>query len=197
MFEDDHFFPDPQVLRPSIKVKEYTVEEKRKLLKDAKNTEFKEIFNKFPQFLNETAFSKYLELEPLKAAPLKEIGLRYKYGFQGKDGNVYSGQLDDKNRRNGLGNLVIIDGTLHTGYFVTGSIRGRGRRIDTNGVVSHGNFKDGIIKGEGTIAWPYGITYTGNLVEGIPHGEGVEECDDWKFTGNFIRGERHGYGELE
>ncbi|CAG9317347.1 unnamed protein product [Blepharisma stoltei] len=196
MFEGDKLFPVWGKHFPSIIEKEFTVNEIKEMRKKIKETPYKELFEKNRQFFNPYATSKYLELPPLKAVKLEEDGLKDKVNFKGKDGNVYTGQVDERNRRNGLGYLLYVDGSLHMGFFYAGATKGRGRRIDTNGIVYQGNFKDGVLKGEGSVTWPNGFSYDGSIEDGIPHGTGTETTEDYTYTGNFVRGEKHGYGEI-
>ncbi|CAG9328113.1 unnamed protein product [Blepharisma stoltei] len=195
MFIEDHIFPNWGRLRIPPKL-EFTSSEVKEIRRKIKDTPYKELFDKFPRFFSPCAASKFLEQPPLIAEPILEEGIKDKVAFKGKDGNAYTGQVDEKNRRNGWGYLLFVDGTMHQGFFYAGDIRGRGRRFDLNGVVLQGDWKGNVLKGEGMIIWPNGVSYEGYIEDGMPHGDGVETTEEYTYNGNFIRGEKDGYGEL-
>ena len=142
----------------------------------------------------EELYEKYGELHLL---PWNEPELSYVDNFKTSDNKVYTGQVDSKHRRNGLGILIQDDKSMHIGFSKRSSTKGPGRLFSINGNVYEGKWKGKYLRGSGTIYFGDGRIYIGDMLCNIPNGIGTLELpEQWVYSGGFIEGFRQGKGTM-
>lgn len=88
---------------------------------------------------------------------------------------LYSGEIDSQRISNGLGTLLMGNGSVYEGYFYQGIRQGDGTLITNKGVIYEGQWHDKRLITAVTITYlPTGKTYTGQVSQFLPHGIGIE-----------------------
>lgn len=90
------------------------------------------------------------------------------------ENTVYKGALS-KGLPHGFGEKFWpdSDGKVYKGYWVKGSMNGRGELILCEGEVYLGEFKNGFPNGRGIRKWKNGDLYEGDYVNGFQQGQGL------------------------
>ena len=167
------------------------------LLKKIPNKKLVSIYKQYPSLCSQTVVKNYLKYGELDLKPFVEAGLQYREIMKTFDHSVYTGQVDNKNRRHGLGILVINDQSLYVGYSKASFSKGQGRLFSFNGNVYEGSWKINQLKGEAIIYFADGRVYKGDTVLNVPHGFGFLELPgSWKYSGEFFEGFKQGEGRL-
>lgn len=134
--------------------------------------------------------------------------------------NVYLGELDEEDKRQGYGKITHFNGDCYEGFWEDDKPQGRGIYIWKDWGRYEGDFDKGVISGLGKRTYSSGNVYVGEFSNGKKHGRGEMrfkngdkyegEWDDedfhgegrytWKsgdiFVGTFKRDKREGRGTL-
>mmetsp|Transcript_39402 Transcript_39402/g.81822 ORF Transcript_39402/g.81822 Transcript_39402/m.81822 type:complete len:548 (-) Transcript_39402:132-1775(-) len=137
---------------------------------------------------------------------------------------TYTGPLNDRGERHGLGTLQWSNGDVYKGNFCRGVRQGAGSLTFGNGGGEYvGDWRDNLMHGTGTRRFANGDLYTGPYVQGQRQGRqgrfyftnGDLYVGDWhhnvmhgtggryyyhhgqRFEGDFVNGLRHGKGKLQ
>ena len=161
-------------------------------------TEIGRMLKKYPGLKRDQAVNTYCLLKPFEAEPIKSKSLNWKSNIICKDRNLYTGQVNSKKQRNGLGHQIFLDGSIFEGFFENDEIKGSGRLIKSNGMALLGEFRGALLKEKGTIlSSDLKSIYKGEIHNNLPHGYGEEKNSDGRvFMGYFERGLKNGEGEL-
>ncbi|CAG9316618.1 unnamed protein product [Blepharisma stoltei] len=155
------------------------------------------IFSLYPMMKTEKIVSKYMELPPLNLEVSLSDTLKHRKAVKGTDNGIYTGTLNDKNQRHGVGLLAMKDGSIFEGHFENGAIKGFGRLVTIAADVYEGEFEGIYLKNTGIICFAgENKLYKGEVQENVPHGQGEEETATETYKGEFTRGKRNGYGEV-
>lgn len=134
-----------------------------------------------------------------------------------KDGSVYQGEFNHKDKREGRGTMTWPNGDRYEGQWQKGFQEGEGTYTWANGLVYQGNWVKsqisgrgvfrfpngnvldgewtGVGTGTGVLTWADGTRYEGPLVSGSPQGRGVKQWPDGKrYDGDFVQGHMTGEG---
>ena len=85
--------------------------------------------------------------------------------YNNKEG-FYIGELNEDNKLNGRGILILKDGTKYNGYFINNNFTGKGIIINNEGTLLKGNFINGNLEGFGIEKHLNGNFYEGNFLKG-------------------------------
>ena len=111
--------------------------------------------------------------------------------------SIYKGMINEKGQREGFGKYFLSDGSVYKGFFHKNKMEGRGRIININGFVYEGEFKNGQSNGYGKYLALDGTTYKGKWLDDRQNGTGNEAYPDGSFyNGNFKNGKKNGFGKL-
>lgn len=138
------------------------------------------------------SYKKELNRE-YNSSNLKEF-LYCKGVIQFYDGSFYNGSWNKEYKKQGIGSLLMIDGSKYVGQFVNDDIEGKGYYIDTSGRMYIGEFREGKANGQGkiTIEKDPGYIYIGSFKNNLFDGYGEETLPN----GNIYKGQfREGYKE--
>lgn len=95
----------------------------------------------------------------------------------------------------GRGILISQDGSISEGYWLSGTLCGKGRQIYPNGEWYVGDWVSGVMEGRGTMQYSDGHYYDGEWKKGVQHGRGAESWPDGAaFTGSYRDGQKEGSG---
>ena len=115
--------------------------------------------------------------------------------YNNKEG-FYIGELNEDNKLNGRGILILKDGTKYNGYFINNNFTGKGIIINNEGTLLKGNFINGNLEGFGIEKHLNGNFYEGNFLNGKKNGFGKEETKINKYEGEFSNNLKNGNGKL-
>ena len=169
----------------------------RVALKQIKNKRLIKLYKEFSSLFSPLVVSQYLKHgdPPLEAS--KDKDLSHRENLKCIDKSIYSGQVDDKNRRHGFGVLLAQDKGLYIGFFKVSYQKGPGRYFAANGLVYDGKWNGGMLKSSGTIYYLDGQVYEGCLNCNVPQGVGTLTLPGrWAYEGGFLEGLKHGKGVL-
>ena len=124
---------------------------------------------------------------------------------------VFNGELEDNEKINGEGSIVLSNGRKFEGNFINGKLNGFGKYIDENGAIYEGNFDNGVLNGNGKIIKIKEedndinktrkeinkITYIGNIKNFKKEGFGKEICPEYIYEGNYHDDMRNGKGKIK
>ena len=111
--------------------------------------------------------------------------------------SIYKGMINKKGQREGFGKYFLSDGSIYKGFFHKNKMEGRGRIININGFVYEGEFKNGKSNGYGKYIALDGTSYKGTWLDDKQSGSGNEIYPDGSFyNGNFKNGKKNGFGKL-
>jgi hypothetical protein len=137
-----------------------------------------------------------------------------------ENGNIYSGNWNEKYKMDGLGQYYIQDGNIlvegiwddgnlvygrifysndniYEGEIKNSTYHGKGKLIFNNGEIYEGDFLNGDITGHGTFTFSDGTTYEGELVQGEFKGHGIMKwINGIQFEGDFSGTSLSSYGKL-
>jgi hypothetical protein len=168
-------------------------------LKAIENKHIVKLYKEFSSLYSPLVASRYLKLHhDHNLQPLKDSELSFRVNLKCTDKCIYTGQVDDKNRRSGLGFQLAPDKSLFIGYFKNSLKKGPGRLYALNGIVYDGKWSDSLLKSPAKIFYLDGQIYNGNVNSNVPQGIGTLELPGkWKYNGGFLEGLKHGKGVLE
>ncbi len=111
--------------------------------------------------------------------------------------SIYKGMINERGQREGFGKYFLSDGSIYKGFFHKNRMEGRGRIININGFVYEGEFKRGKSNGYGKYLALDGTSYKGTWLDDRQNGTGNEAYPDGSFyNGNFKNGKKDGFGKL-
>ena len=111
--------------------------------------------------------------------------------------SIYKGMINERGQREGFGKYFLSDGSIYKGFFHKNRMEGRGRIININGFVYEGEFKRGKSDGYGKYLALDGTSYKGTWLDDRQNGTGNEAYPDGSFyNGNFKNGKKDGFGKL-
>jgi hypothetical protein len=106
--------------------------------------------------------------------------------YQTENGEYYFGDIE-KDRRHGVGTLVLANDDAYIGDFENGVASGIGAYESANGGVVIGQFAKGDPNGAGSYLAPNGVSYQGIFNNGKPDGkvlvtqtDGSQTVENWK-----------------
>ena len=170
----------------------------RQALKQIQNKKVNKLYKEYSALYSSIVVSQYLTIGELNIDQVKDKELEYRENMKCLDKSIYSGQVDEKNRRHGLGILLCSDKSLYIGFFKNSQHKGKGRLFSANGTVYEGKWSGQYIRGNAKIYYPDGRYYNGLVNFNIPHGLGEMSLPGkWKYSGPFLEGLKHGKGTLE
>ena len=136
-------------------------------------------------------------------------GLIFKYknkNFKGSDINqclqnalsCYKGSVDIiNNKKNGIGELINIDGTQKIGTFYNDEFCGWNTLVNNNGIIYIGLFHNNILNGKGLCYNPSNsYMYKGDFKNFKKDGYGEEIFNGYKYKGDFDQDIKNGKGEI-
>lgn len=155
------------------------------------------IYKSYPSLKHENVLKTYEKFGELELHEFTEGRLSYIENLKTPDKRVYTGQIDSKNRRHGLGILVSEDKSLYIGNFKISICKGSGRLFTANGNLYEGKWKSKYLSGPGKIYFNEGLVYEGDTICNIPNGNGMMRmAKKWTYYGKFVEGFRQGKGEI-
>ena len=111
--------------------------------------------------------------------------------------SIYKGMINKKGQREGFGKYFLSDGSIYKGFFHRNKMEGRGRIVNINGFVYEGEFKNGKSNGYGKYIALDGTSYKGTWLDDKQSGTGTEIYPDGSsYNGNFKKGKKNGFGKL-
>lgn len=167
------------------------------MLKKIKNKKILKLYKDYPNLYSQVVLENYIKLGEQDLEDVKDSELFFRENLKCLDKNIYTGQVDDRNRRHGLGILLYEDKSLYYGYFKSSFCKGYGRLFMSSGTVYEGKWKAKYLRGVGKIFYDDKRVYSGELTCNIPHGKGeLELPGKFKYIGGFLEGLRHGKGKM-
>ena len=119
------------------------------------------------------------------------------------DNIIYHGQVtrekDGRIVRDGKGYLLQENSSLYCGYFQKDSFQGPGLFVNFQGCISYyrGFWIDGSLQGKGMLFTENGYRYIGDWVDSAQDGYGQEYwSDNSTYKGDFKRGYKWGHGDF-
>lgn len=113
-----------------------------------------------------------------------------------KDGSKYLGRFQSK-KPHGLGTLVYKRGGIYEGTWVNGRKQGKGKQLFANGDSYQGEFWKNKMKGYGKMMYSDGSEYKGEWQNSLRHGKGkMTYINGDAYEGGFINGKRGGNGVM-
>ena len=110
---------------------------------------------------------------------------------------TYSGELDDKGRKHGIGTYKWLDGSFYEGDFEKDLRNGSGHFKWANGETYKGDYLLDQRTGQGIYTWPDGSVYEGYFLNGKRHGRGFfSSVSGAKYDGEWFDDRMHGTGKL-
>ena len=91
--------------------------------------------------------------------------------------STYVGQFKN-GKPNGLGTMILRDGTKYVGEFRDTRWHGQGTLTAPNGRKYVGEFRNYQFNGQGKETWPTGQIYVGEYKDGVPNGYGTMSFPD-------------------
>ena len=115
-----------------------------------------------------------------------------------ENGNIYSGNWNEKYKMDGLGQYYIDEGNLFIeGIWDDGKLI-YGRIFYSNDNIYEGQIKDSNYNGKGKLIFNNGEIYEGDFVDGDITGNGLFTFSDGTiYEGEFIKGEFKGHGIMK
>ena len=112
--------------------------------------------------------------------------------------SCYKGSVDIiNNKKNGIGELINIDGTQKIGTFYNDEFCGWNILVNNNGIIYIGLFVNNILNGKGLCYNPSnGYMYKGDFKNFKKDGYGEEIFDGYKYRGEFDEDKKNGKGEI-
>ena len=110
--------------------------------------------------------------------------------------NIYSGEIDINNNRNGFGILLFSNGIKFEGQFVKNSFNGIGRHINIKGDLFEGSFINGKLNGNGIQKSLNGNLYSGEFLNGKKNGFGILKTENYIYKGEFYDDLKNGKGKI-
>ena len=110
--------------------------------------------------------------------------------------NIYSGEIDINNNRNGFGILLFSNGIKFEGQFVKNSFNGIGRHINIKGDLFEGTFINGKLNGNGIQKSLNGTLYSGEFINGKKNGFGILKTENYIYKGEFYDDLKNGKGKI-
>lgn len=154
--------------------------------------------NASPKLLNK----RVLEIE-MKLGKFYLNEFNNKLSFEGlkkitaifPDNSFYQGYINKYWEKEGIGFLILPDGTKYEGFFENDKMSGLGRLINPNGYYYEGNFSENKANGHGKHVSQDGAVYIGGWHEDKQHGMGEEVFTNGsRYEGQFVNGQKHGKG---
>lgn len=171
------------------------IEARNIVYKKIKNKKLVSMYRIFPGLFNKGVIDLYLKFGEPQLKDFNEKHLEFRENLRTLDNNIYTGQVDDSNRRHGFGILLYNNKSLYIGYFKSSVCKGLGWFYSIEGNLYKGKWADKFLKNEAEIYYADGMVYQGQTAFSSPHGKGVLECPGkWKYTGKFYEGLKHGKG---
>lgn len=109
--------------------------------------------------------------------------------------SFYSGTVNSKNQKHGLGLLMNSKGEQFEGYWEKDCFQPYGRYINEKGEMSEGSFENGKLNGEGRVL-KADKEYKGTFFYGMRNGLGKEISEAEEYEGNFKNDKKDGQGKI-
>ena len=192
--------------------KEFNSKIKYQLIK-SQNDLYNELYEKYMKYntkLAESLIEYKFDFESLKIITKKiknknqikninNITLKTKILINNKKNtisNIYSGEIDINNNRNGFGILLFSNGIKFEGQFENNSFNGIGRHINKKGDLFEGTFINGKLNGNGIQKSLNGTLYSGEFINGKKNGFGILKTEDYIYKGEFYEDLKNGKGKI-
>jgi hypothetical protein len=192
--------------------KEFNSKIKYQLIK-SQNDLYNELYEKYMKYntkLAESLIEYKFDFESLKIITKKiknknqikninNITLKTKILINNKKNtisNIYSGEIDINNNRNGFGILLFSNGIKFEGQFENNSFNGIGRHINKKGDLFEGTFINGKLNGNGIQKSLNGTLYSGEFINGKKNGFGILKTEDYIYKGQFYDDLKNGKGKI-
>ena len=172
------------------------------------NFNFTKKIKKQAELISETDFEKILSnLYPsLNNIPFPEQKLNYQnnnFWFSSAikfpNNEIFKGNFNSKNQRDGLGISISPDGTLFKGNWNCNKIGNFGLFLERTGDYYIGELKDGKFEGKGELEIIGISKYKGEFKNDLMNGKGIlnDYENGYIYEGEFLEGKKNGKGVLE
>jgi hypothetical protein len=165
-------------------------------MEQIKGTLLADIYKIFPKLMSPAIIKSYASM-PRLASNLNEGQGKFQKPIKDKDGIVYTGCIDQANRKHGMGLMLIPNEGLFEGKFKENVIKGFGR-FYKNDTVYECKWRGFNVKGIGKIYYlKDNSEYEGQILDQKPTNYGkLVKKDQWTYEGYFKNGYKDGEGVM-
>ncbi len=183
---------DPEKRKTLIKAKQNFDHKLEKMGKFIKNQKIEQILDTINPMVNKIEFPDNI-VKTKKPNTYEQPLIRF------HNGEIYQGQWNTNNQRDGFGINISPDHEIYKGLWNKDQIGDYGAFFDSEGNYYKGQLVNGKGNGKGEIFIFGKMKYEGDFVDDIPNGKGVmiNLLDGSEYSGDIVDGKKDGRGILK